>query len=260
MTHRLRPDLLDGLAQEYVMFTMHPQTSRRFEALLHRSPAARTAVQSWQECAARLALGLRPRSPSPRVRQALEARISHGHTTADQHTTASHAPSRSVWRDRLHAWLQGWRPAMATLATLVIGLVVGLGTAHIAPDSVGLEASTDTVPASYIGVLTNRHNEAALLVSSRRQGHTVQLKLLHPLALPAGKVARLWAYPSDGSAPFAVATLPTSGKATVALPKAAEVLFANVTRLAVSADDPQTHPTPPTAAQVLLQGHCAKLW
>jgi anti-sigma-K factor RskA len=115
------------------------------------------------------------------------------------------------------------------------------------------------VPPAYIGVLTDAQDQPALLVGSRRQGHSVSLKLLQPV--PAGRSARLWAVPANGAAPFVVGALPASGKAVLDLPVPAEQLFAQVSRLVVT-QQPVGEPPSATlqAAQVLWQGHCAKLW
>ena len=44
-----RADLLDRLASEYVLGTLHGAARRRFDKLLSESPAARAAVQAWEQ-------------------------------------------------------------------------------------------------------------------------------------------------------------------------------------------------------------------
>jgi len=60
------------------------------------------------------------------------------------------------------------------------------------------------------------------------------VKLLQPVAIPAGSVAQLWALPKDGGAAFPVGVVPGSGTGTVALADTSEKLFFDVSRLAVS--------------------------
>ncbi|MCR9261065.1 MAG: hypothetical protein NXH95_15175 [Pseudomonadaceae bacterium] len=43
-----RPELLDRLAAEYVLGTLHGAARRRFDRLFLESAAAREAVDSWQ--------------------------------------------------------------------------------------------------------------------------------------------------------------------------------------------------------------------
>ncbi|NDY93109.1 hypothetical protein G3A44_18105 [Ideonella sp. TBM-1] len=160
---------------------------------------------------------------------------------------------------------------LAAALGLALGVVLGAGALRLQPAWGGLERLHDGVPASYIGVLSDAQGRAALLVSSRRQGRQVSLKLLQPL--PAGQVARLWALPEGGGAPFVVGELPTGPlqvqpvgapalRVQLTLDGPAEARFAQVTRLAVVVSPPgvAAADAPPVEAARVWQGHCAKLW
>jgi anti-sigma-K factor RskA len=98
------------------------------------------------------------------------------------------------------------------------------------------------------------------LASSRRHGRELTVKMLKPVAVPAGKVAQLWAYPQDGSAAFPVGVLPGNRTTTLPLSDTSEKLFFKVSRLAVSFEDaPATAGSAPSEPLV-LSGHCVKLW
>lgn len=229
------PERLDKLAREYALGTLSGGARRRFEQVLRQSPQAERAVAGWQERYAVLAEGLPPMAPRPAVWEGLEQRL-----------FPSPVKRKVGWWPLLGGVLAG-----VMLCTVVLRLEPGL---------VGLEPRAESLPASYVGLLTDAAGTPTLLASSRRHGRQLTVKLLKPLAVPSGRVAQLWAYPQDGSAAFPVGVLPASGTATVALADTSEKLFFKVSRLAVSYES-----TPAIAGQtptepLVLSGHCVKLW
>ena len=235
MNYLQPPERLDKLAREYALGTLTGGARRRFEQVLRQSPQAERAVAGWQERYAVLAEGLPPMAPRAAVWQGLERRL-----------FPSPATRKVGWWQLLGGALAG-----VMLCTVVLRLEPGL---------VGLEPRVESLPASYVGLLTDAAGAPTLLASSRRHGRQLTVKLLKPLAVPSGRVAQLWAYPQDGGAAFPVGVLPASGTATVALADTSEKLFFKVSRLVVSYES-----TPATAGQtptepLVLSGHCVKLW
>jgi anti-sigma-K factor RskA len=55
-----RPELLDRLAAEYVLGTLRGRALGRFERLVRELPAARAAVQAWEQRLATLATSVPP--------------------------------------------------------------------------------------------------------------------------------------------------------------------------------------------------------
>jgi len=235
----LRPQRLDALARDYALGMLRGGARRRFERLLRERPAALVAVGAWQARFDALAASVPPRAPKPSVWQSIERRL-----------FAPRAPQPG-WRQ----WLSG-RVAGGALAGLVLGGVL----LHEQPGWVGLEPAQQTLPQSYVGLLVDADGRPGLLASSRRHGRLLTVKMLQPLALPAGRVAQLWALPKDGGAPFAVGTVPAQGQATVALADDAEKLFSGVARLAVSLEPAPAAPGATPGAPFVLSGHCVKLW
>jgi anti-sigma-K factor RskA len=82
------------------------------------------------------------------------------------------------------------------------------------------------------------------------------------LVPPAGRTGVLWAYPNDGSAPFAVGSLPATGTGRIALPQTSEKLFFKVARLGVSFEPLAAGAALPAApsGELAIQGPCVKLW
>ncbi|MBI2308367.1 MAG: anti-sigma factor [Rhodocyclales bacterium] len=235
-----RPELLDRLAAAYVVGTLGSRARRRFARLCRTLPAASAAVRQWEARLSPLAASVPPVAPSPRVWENVARRLGHG----------------DVVVSRRRRW---WQPTLAfafgVLATVgVLRLYPELTPGRPAPQQAQLQA----LPASYVGLLLDAAGQPAALASTTRHGRRMDLKILQPVALPAGKVLQLWALPTDG-APFPLGVVPAQGKGSFEMADTAEALLSRVTRLAVSVEDaPRTAGATP--APFVLSGHCVKLW
>jgi anti-sigma-K factor RskA len=231
-------ELLDRLAASYVFGTQGGRARRRFERLVRSNAAAAGALQAWQARSAALSAVIPPVRPSPEVWKRIEQRIG----------AVPQAASR-----RLAGWL---RPALGFMC----GLIAAVGLLRWQPDWV-LPSDLPpkaVLPASYVGLLLDASGRPAALASSLKHGAQISVKLLQPLALPAGKVAVLWALP-DKAPPFVLARLGGDTKQLLVMPGSSEALLASVSELAVSVEDAAGIPASP-AAPFLLRGHCVKLW
>ena len=243
----LLPGRLDRLAREYVLGTMTGPARRRFEKLLRVAPQATRAVAAWQERFSVLAAGVPAMQPREQVWSGLEQRL-----FASAKTT-SRGPLQWLW-DLL---------SVRALGSALAGIFLCVIVLRSQPGLVGLETPSDALPASYVGLLLDASGKPTVLANSRRHGRQMTVKVLQPIAVPEGKVAQLWAFPSNG-APFPVAVLPRlpAAKESVSftLPDESEKLFANVGRLAISVDDAPARPGDAPPAAFALSGHCVKLW
>ena len=238
-----RAELLDRLASEYVLGTLIGGARRRFDKVLNASPAARAAVEQWEQRLQPLAGSVPPIEPSPRVWSAIEARIS------------ARARAQSSW------WSNLWKPALgfAFGAALTFALVQLMPGAFVSLD--GLAQREQALPQSYVGLLLDREGVPTLLISSTRHGTRVTVKSLRPVTVPAGKVAQVWALPKDGAAfPIGVAvTTKPPGNTSFEMSATSEKLLANVTRLAVSFEDAPAR-AGATPGEFVLIGPCVRLW
>ena len=241
-----RADLLDRLASEYVLGTLHGAARRRFDKLLVESSAARAAVHAWEQRLAVLAASVPPVEPPLRVWTATEARIGS--------PAASAAAGRSWWSSL-------WKPALgfAFGAALTLALVQLMPGAFISLD--GLAQREQALPQSYVGLLLDREGLPTMLISSTRHGTRVTVKSLRAITVPAGKIAQIWALPKEG-APFplgvAVPAKPP-GSTSFEMSATSEKLLSNVARLAVSFEDAPAR-VGATAGEFVLIGPCVKLW
>jgi anti-sigma-K factor RskA len=244
----LHPQRLDRLAREYVLGTLTGGARRRFERLLRQAPAAMLAVSAWQERFDVLAAAVPPMQPREAVWQGLEQRLFKPRPE----------PARAL---RPLQWLSTLLSGRA-LAGALAGVLVATVVLRTEPQWVGLEAPSEALPASYVGLLLDNAGKPALLANSRRHGRQLTVKVLQPIAVPAGQVAQLWALPAKGD-PFPVAALPplpARGSVTLPLPDTSEKLFATVPRLAVTFDPVPANPGETMRSEPVLTGHCVKLW
>ena len=240
----LLPERLERLAREYALGTLAGSARRRFERLLRQTPAAMRAVGAWQERLGGLAGAVPPMQPSESVWRRLEERL---------FVSARVAPRGPL------QWLWGVLSVRA-LGGVLAGVLLCAVLLRFQPGLIGLEPQLDALPQSYVGLLTDSAGKPTVLASSKRHGRLMTVKLLQPVAIPAGSVAQLWALPKDGSAAFPVGVVPGSGTATVALADTSEKLFFNVSQLAVSIEAAPAKAGDKPSGDFVLSGHCVKLW
>jgi anti-sigma-K factor RskA len=235
------PPLLEKLAAEYVLGTMGMRVRRRFTKHLQNSFAAQRAVAHWHQHLTPLHHSIAPIEPQANLWKAISQQ------------TRPAAPNRTL-AARLRELLAGsMKPALG----LCFGAILTLGLVHQSPQIIGLEPVSDTLAASYVGVLADVNGDAALSVSSLRHGTIVSLKMFKPLAVPAQQVAVLWALPA-GAPPQRLGVVAASGKSQIILSAPAEKVFAKISKLAVSieADPNAVAPTTP----FVIKGNCVKIW
>ena len=158
-------------------------------------------------------------------------------------------------------WSSLWKPALgfAFGAVLTFALVQLMPGGFVSLDE--LAQREQALPQSYVGLLLDREGTPTLLISSTRHGTRVTVKSLRPVAVPAGKVAQVWALPKEGAAfPIGVAT-PTKppGSTSFEMSATSEKLLSNVTRLAVSFEDAPAR-AGAVPSEFVLIGPCVKLW
>jgi anti-sigma-K factor RskA len=235
-----RPELLDHLASEYVLGTLHGRARRRFEHVLRHLPAAQEAVRAWEARLAPLASVVPPVRPPARVWAAISSR-----------TDGRRTVFRAGW----------WKPLLG----FALGSLLTVGVVQLIPGSFvsldRLAQKEQALPQSYVGLLVDKEGQPTLLISSTRHGTRVTVKSLRPVAVPPGKVLQVWALPRDGAPfPLGIAT-PTKPPASThfEMSGTSEKLLANVPRLAVSMADGPAKPGA-TPGEFILTGHCVKLW
>ena len=244
-----RPDLLDKLAGAYVLGTMGAGARRRFARLHAISSAAQRAVADWHNRLAPLYDSIPAVAPPPAVWMRIVGRIGPG-GAVDSRARPAVAPGVERLVERLRGW---FKPALGFALGAVVATSFVSHNAHM----FGMHHMSESLPASYVGILHDEGGKSVLTVGSHRHGATMTVRLLAPLAVPPGRVARLWALPAHG-APVPIANVAFDDKAPIPLGVSAEERFKGISRLAVSfEEDPEALlPTGP----YVVTGPCVRFW
>jgi anti-sigma-K factor RskA len=243
------PQLVERLAAEYALGTLHGGARRRFERLLMDRADIRLAVSIWQTRLAPLASSIKPVQPPPTQWQAISER-----TLARAST--QHASSTISWLRPIR-WGLGGIAAGLTLSAIAVFTAPSV---FISADLIAMR-SGERLPQSYVGVLADGQGNGRLLVSSLRHGKTVTLKVLGQgeLGTQAAPL-QLWALPppdvNSGKA-FLLAQVPVKGSGQAMLAQTSEQLLAKISKLVVTRINAAE---PSTPGEIVLTGHCAKLW
>lgn len=245
-----RPELLEKLAGAYVLGTMGARARPRFARLLAESTRAQRAVAQWNNELAPLYTSVPPLQPPADVWLAIAAKTAPGAAKAAAVTAAAEAEKRGWWRGLFDGW---GRSAIA----FGLGAVLTTGFVANNADMFGLHHMDASLPASYVGILNDADGDAMVTVGSHRHGETMKIKVLKPIPIPAGKVARLWALPKNG-APVPLADVPATGNIMVQLSGHAEEIFRTVSTLAVSFETDPAAKAP--SSPFVISGHCVKFW
>ena len=202
-----QPELIDRLAMSYVVGTLAGPARRRFERLSRERLDVSAAVQRWEAQLGELALGAPETAPSPRVWQAVEARIQ---------PQQQDAVKLSFWQ-RL---LGGWQPA---LAGMVAALVVAVVAVQLLP------APFD---ADYVASV---QEEGTLLwqVSLDADRQKIRVQALSRITLASDQDYELWMLPKSGN-PRSLGLLPRSGELDRELSAELAAALANAGAIAVS--------------------------
>jgi anti-sigma-K factor RskA len=238
------PRLADHLAASYVLGTLAPGARRRFEHVLRSRADLQLAVSQWEAWLGQLAQCVPAAQPSREVWRAIEQRTRRAHLR--------HRPASSARWLPLAVWALG---GIVAGVVAVFALLATAPAIFVTADQVAMRTG-EKLPQSYVGLLTDAQGDGKLLVSSLRQGRTMTVKVIGPIAAPAQGRLVLWAVPSDAP-PFILGDVPATGSAVSTLPDTSEKLLSKVRKLAVSVE---TAAAPTQPGTIVLGGNCAKLW
>ena len=257
------PELLDRLAAEYALGTLHGGARRRFEAVMARQAVVAQAVARWDMRLSPLAAELPPlpggdalwrriegRVQPPQPAQPIQPRSAAPASPASP-AAAPAAAVRRWWQNLLAPWPAG---------ALAFGLMLGIATPTVF-ELMRVERDESQLPESYVGVLATAMGGQGLIVSSLRRGQTVDLKVIQPVPVPAGSVLFLWTIDAAGQArPVGpLPALPAGGFVSMALAQPAEAVFFTAVELAVSVEAAGSQPVV-ASGPFVYRGLCGKLW
>ncbi len=208
------PQLIEALAREYVIGTLHGRARRRFARVLSASLVARRSVATWERQLAPLARCVRPVQPPAAAWAHIENAI--GRRT-------SKAPA---------VFGRGWAALAASFA--LIAIVFG---------SLYFTQRSSVEQPTYVSVVTDQATGPVWLLQTFAQARALRVTTVNPKPAPAASSYELWMLPGGGAQPVSLGLLPATGNATLALSATQLTVLGNTPTLAVSVEPAGGSPT-----------------
>jgi len=218
----LKPELLEQLAAEYVLGSMHGAARKRFEKLMMESYRVRSAVWSWEQHINPMAEVIPEQRPRKQVWNLIQARIQ--------------SPQR---QEGVSWWWRGWAALGGALA-----LVMAVYIVQLAPwdrqDQVAMFNDADAQP---LWLITTSESSGKLIV-----------KPINAQAIAVdNKAFELWMLPKGGK-PASLGLMPVSGAAVeTTLSPQLLTIMQNSDALAVSLEPAGGSPTGLPTGPVVYQ-------
>jgi anti-sigma-K factor RskA len=238
----LREELLEGLAQRYVIGTMSYRARRRFAQILFDEPHARSRVLAWEERLSPLVWSLAPVQAS----QLLWLRIQREINRYPQ-------PAVSDWK----RYAAG---ASAALLVAALGFTgAGWWRAANQPPRTVVETAVETVVETVIETVADPAVVSVIVDGKNTLWVARIYQKLARLDIEVQTVPEkhtdkdyeLWALQADGT-PHSLGVLPKSGRASVTLDSAMMAAVAQSSQLAVSLEPLGGSPEPTPTGPVLF--------
>ena len=205
------PRLIEALAREYVLGTLHGRARARFARVLTASLTARRAVLAWERGLQPLALAVPEAAPPAHVWPRIVAAIG----------TRRDRPTRGI----------GWWPAIAASLALVAALLGGLY----------VNQTRIVDQAQYVAVVTDQQTGPVWLLQAFAR--ELRVSTVNPRPEPAGNSYELWMLPGGGAPPVSLGLIPGAGNAVLPLNAAQLGVLAQTMTLAVSLEPAGGSPT-----------------
>jgi anti-sigma-K factor RskA len=215
------PQLLESLAREYVLGTLHARARARFARVLSFSLVARRAVTAWERRLAPLAAAVRPVAPPDSAWAGIEAALG----------------LRSAPRARA----AGFWPALAAALAIVAVLFGGLY----------FNQQANVERPTYVSVVTDAATGPVWLLQAFIEARALRASTINPRPAPPGSSYELWMLP-DGGNPVSLGLLPENGSAQLALSAVQLGVLTRTMTLAVSVEPAGGSPTGLPTGPVIL--------
>jgi anti-sigma-K factor RskA len=227
------PQLLQRLAAEYVLGTLHGRARRRFERLMTDSFHVRSAVWYWE----------RQLSPLAQAAGSVQPRAQVWQKVLERTGAARVQESRSRWFERLGLWRGLTLTATAAAAVLAVLL------ARVPPEVV-----VPPPAQQYVAVFSGEQAQPLWLVKADPQQGRLAIRSINASAPAATNSYELWVLPAGGAAPRSLGLLPTGTASLEAeLPVELRPLLASAQGLAVSLEPAGGSPTGAPTGPVVYQ-------
>ncbi len=229
-------ELIELLAQRYVVGTQHGLARRRFEALIEERNDVRKAVNRWEERLTPLAWNLEPVMPSDLLWQRLARELGIG-GAASQRPRVSGAGL--------------WRGAAAASALLAMFMAGGWWMAESRPPEIVQNTVIERIPEQVaVALVASEDGEPLWLTRIGKDSGEMTVRVVGDVTSQPANDYELWAL-TDAGVPVSLGLLPKSGVLTIALGSAARAALERSSTLAVSLEPPGGSPQPEPTGPVL---------
>ena len=257
MKYRDNPELIERLAAEYVLGTLHGGARRRFAAWLAADAALRRTVAEWEARLNPMASAVPEAVPPPRlwdkVAAAIGARkpVAHGRT--------------SIWDSLLF-----WRGFSLTASGLAAVLAVFVATRppqivervqlveRVVEKPMRVSDGANPWQPSFVATLKDREGKTMMMLYVGRNSDELWVKYESD-SMPKDASLELWGLDAAGQ-PKSLGLIKNSGNNTMKLPAMAEKSVNTFKMLAVSMEPVGGSKTGAPTGPVMYQGECQTFW
>jgi len=227
------PELIDKLAAEYVLGTLHGKARTRFERLSLSNSLIQDRILYWETQLFPLHDSVKPMMPSAQVWENIVSRIS----------TSRHK-AESFWEK-----IGTWRAVSFAMSLVIILTVMNVNLLKpIAP------LTPESAIAQYVTVLATKDSQAAWIVRLYTDSGKVTAQALKTTKPGLQKAFELWMLPGGGASPQSVGLMPSSGEKELVLSDPLMKVLLNTNALAVSLEPAGGSPTGLPTGPVLYTG------
>lgn len=255
MDYRRHPELIERLAAEYVLGTLHGRARARFARLMREDAVTRRAVQEWETRLSPMAEAVTAKTPPPRLWHAIAQR-----TVGTPAAASASAASVSFW-DSLAFWRNWGLVASGFGAALVAVMATQEPQVVEVPVERIVEVPAKQMQAAYVATLRDKDGNVVMVAYAARNSDELWVKTTGTQALGPGQAFELWGLPAEkGAAPRSLGLLPVGDKGTIRLAAAADKTLSDVPALAISLEPAGGSKTGAPTGPVLYSGPCFKFW
>ncbi len=230
-------ELVELLAQRYVVGTQRGHARRRFETLLEQRSDVRRAVSRWEERLTPLAWSLDPVEPSDLLWQRIARELDLG---------------RPASQRRRDSGAGVWRGAAAASALLAVFMAGGWWMAERRPPEIVQNTVIERIPEQVaVALVVSDAGDPLWLTRIGRDSGELAVRVVGDVASQPANDYQLWAL-TDAGVPVSLGLLPQSGSVTIALDSAAKAALERSSTLAVSLEPPGGSPQPVPTGPVLF--------